>query len=258
MEARESLDISNDEITKALARLGREVRFLKAYAAGATAAIALVLFCGAGGSNRKQTFDEIDVHRINVVEQDGRLALVIANSPRLPNPIISGKEIKTGRTGPGMLFFNGRGDECGGLIYDSHEKVGHYEAGAHFSFDQYKNDQVLYLSYADDGTSRSSGLHVVDRPTHPDIEELVQRKEAINAATGKEKERLERRFQEAVARGEFSAERVFVGSLDKTAMVRLKDDRGRERVRLYVDRANIARMEFLDENGRAIYSIPPK
>ena len=255
---REQFGTSNDETAMTLARLRSEVRLLKVYAAGTTAAIALVLLCGANEANRKQKFEEIDVQRINVVEADGRLALVIANAPRLPNPIIGGKERKTGRTGPGMLFFKGKGDECGGLIYRSREKDGRIEAYAHLSFDQYKNDQVVYVSYKDDGTKRSSGFYVMDRPPHPDIEEQVRMMEALDRATGGEKERLERKIREARARGDFGAERIFVGSLDRTAMVRLRDTADRNRVRIYGDSANVARMEFLDENGKLVYSVPPK
>jgi hypothetical protein len=218
----------------------------------------LLLVCGANGAHQRQKFEVIDVERINVVEADGRLALVIANAPRLPNPIVGGKERKTPRTGPGMLFFNGTGDECGGLVYGSREKDGRYQAGAHLSFDQYKNDQVVYLSYRDDGATRSGGFYVVDRPTRPDIEELLQRQEALDRATGEEKERLQRQMREASARGEFGAQRIFVGSEDRTAMVRLRDTAGRNRVRIYVDAANVARMEFLDEGGKVVYSIPPK
>jgi hypothetical protein len=258
MTARELCVPSDDATALALARLRREVRLLKLYAAGLTVALVLVCVGGATWAEQRPKFEEIDVQRLNVVEADGRLALVIANAPRLPGPVVGGKEVKTGRTGPGLLFFNGKGDECGGLVYGSREKDGRYQASAHLAFDQYRNDQVVFLSYQDDGTARSSGLYVVDRPTHPDAEEQLRAKEAIEKAGGEEKERLERKMREAVARGEYGAQRVFVGSVDRTAMVRLRDTAGRNRVRLYVDPANVARMEFLDEDGKVVYAIPPK
>jgi hypothetical protein len=39
-------------------------------------------------------------------------------------------------------------------------------------------------------------------------------------------------------------------------MVRLRDTAGRNRIRLYVDRSNQARLEFLDEKGEVVYHIP--
>ena len=108
------------------------------------------------------------------------------------------------------------------------------------------------------GKTRASGLYVVDRPTRPDIEELLRLRDAIGQASGEEKTRLERELRESAARGDLGAQRVFVGAADRTAMVRLKDPAGRNRVRLYVDAANDARLEFLDEGGKVVYSIPPK
>src|SRR5262245_4966782 len=244
---------SDDGTAAAVSRLRSEVRLLKCYAAGLTAVLGLLLVCGANWGHQRQKFEVIDVERLNVVEADGRLALVIANAARLPNPIIGGQERQTGRTGPGLVFFNGKGDECGGLVYTSREKDGRYAAGAHLSFDQYKNDQVVYLSYQDDGANRSSGFYVVDQPTHPDSEERVRMVAALDRATGAEKERLQRQMREARARGAFGAQRVFVGSEDRTAMVRLRDTAGRNRVRISVDAANVARMEFLDEGGKVVY-----
>ena len=122
---------NTDATTILLTRLRSEVRLLKCYAAGLTLVLGLFFLCGANGASQPQKFEVIDVQRINVVEPDGRFALVIANTSRLPQPIIGGKEHPTGRTGPGMLFFNGKGDECGGLVYTSREKDGRYAAGAH-------------------------------------------------------------------------------------------------------------------------------
>jgi hypothetical protein len=52
-------------------------------------------------------------------------------------------------------------------------------------------------------------------------------------------------------------QRVFVGSQDKAAMVQLRDTHGRVRVRLAVDAQDTARLEFLDEAGKAVAQYPP-
>ena len=77
-------------------RLRREIRMLKVYAAGST--LALVFLSAAAfrqtpAAAVRQTFDEIDVQRINVVEQDGRVRLVIANSARQAVTVVDGKSI---------------------------------------------------------------------------------------------------------------------------------------------------------------------
>ena len=73
-------------------KLRRDVRFLKLYAACSTAAfavLALAAFRQPKAANTK--FEEIDVERINVVEKDGKLRLVISNRERSPGPIAYGK-----------------------------------------------------------------------------------------------------------------------------------------------------------------------
>lgn len=239
-------------------RLEQRVRRSQRLAAG------LGLLAGVAGLmafrsvQERSRFSEIDVERINVIQPDGKLAMVIANRPRLPSPMIDGEEVDTGNEnrGPGMLFYNSKGDEAGGLIYGSNQREDGYSAYALLAFDQYNQDQVVFLSYSDDGESQRSGLYVVDRPTDVTMAEMKEVQEALNRASGEEKAALERRIQERVERGEFGSQRVFVGSDSRTAMVRLKDTEGRDRIRLFVDSANVARLDFLDADGVVVYRIP--
>jgi hypothetical protein len=53
-----------------------------------------------------------------------------------------------------------------------------------------------------------------------------------------------------------SAQRVFVGSDEETAMVRLRDRAGRDRIRMSVNPQGIAQLEFLDESGKVIDRLP--
>ena len=171
-------------------------------------------------------FTEVDVERLNVVEPDGQLVLAMANTARLPDPIQAGKTVETDRTGPGMIFFDGKGEEVGGLIYGTRRTPDGYAAGAHLSFDQFRSDQVVYLDYQDNGTTlKAAGLYVVDRDRNnpPRIP---------------------------------SARRIFIGSVNETAMVQLRDRSGKERVRLSVSPEGVARLEFLDSNGRVVERVP--
>jgi hypothetical protein len=241
-------------------RLEREVRFLKIYAAVSTLLFLSLFLSAFSSAPRKQKLAELDVERINVVQPDGKLALVLANRDRLPGAILNGKEVKSNREGAaGLLFYNGKGDEAGGLVYGSEEKKdGGYNAVEHLSFDQYNNDQVAVLEYTDDGKIRSTGLTFRDRPLKPDSADMIAEMEALNRATGEEKTKLEQKIMAAEKRGEYGAQRVFVGSYDRKAAVALQDTLGRTRLRLSVDASNVARLEFLDEAGKAVYTLPPK
>ena len=94
-------------------KLEKEVRFLKVYAVAATLFCAVFLLSAFAVQSKKQKFEEIDVERINIVEKDGRLRMVISNAQRQHPGSVDGKIIprENGRSA-GMIFFNERGDEC--------------------------------------------------------------------------------------------------------------------------------------------------
>jgi hypothetical protein len=93
---------------------------LVAYSAVLSTALAIVVLMGAK-SHGIRTFDEVQVHRIDVVEPDGTLRMVISNSDRMPGVIVKGKESRSSdRHQAGMLFYNNEGSENGSLIFGGH------------------------------------------------------------------------------------------------------------------------------------------
>src|ERR1041385_6998236 len=93
---------------------------LVVYSAVLSTVFAVILLTGAKSPQTK-AFDEIQVHRINIVEPDGTLRMVISNHARLPGVIVKGKESKPfDRPQAGMLFYNDEGSENGGLIFGGH------------------------------------------------------------------------------------------------------------------------------------------
>jgi hypothetical protein len=126
--------------------LRRELRLLKVWVFASTAALVLL---GAGWLTAQPTrtrFDEIDVERINIVESDGRVRLVLANSSRQADAVIAGRVIAPGRSRPaGMIFFNQEGDEVGGLIFTGRAGANGPIASASLTFDQYHQDQTVAL-----------------------------------------------------------------------------------------------------------------
>ena len=153
-----------------------------------------------------------------------------------------------------MLFFNAAGDEVGGLIYkggpsaptDSNRAFGH------LSLDQWKSNQVVVLQYLDNGTNRSAGLRIWDRPTGERAELLPVLERQMNASPrGPVRDSLIREY----VRLEGSL-RAFVGSANRVAALELGDVNGRVRIRLSVDTAGTARLAFLDTLGRVTATYP--
>jgi hypothetical protein len=194
----------------------------------------VIVFAGFTQSKDKTRFTEIDVERINVVEKDGAIKLVLSNRERFPDPIIDGKSypLRQGGKMAGMLFYNDKGDECGGLSYSGQEKDGSRRAGAGLLFDQFNQDQTIGITYSESDGRRTAGLNVWDRPDTP-IGQMIDKLQTIQKMPdGPDKTAALQKFRETSG----IAQRVFVGKTrEKAAVVTLSDTQGRPRVRLMVD-----------------------
>ena len=180
---------------------------------------------------------ELTVERLNVVEPDGRLRLVISNRQRSPGPILRGVPFG-GRGGdrPGMLFYNDEGTENGGLTLVGQQDSSGYHAVTHLAFDQFNQDQVLYLQYSDDNGTRFAGLTVADRADENIAEFARQVDSASHLPDGPAKTKLLERLTGPLNGAPRFARRVFVGrERSKSAAIELADRFGKARLRLSVD-----------------------
>jgi len=231
------------------------IRMLEAYVVVSLLAFGVIAF--SAFAQTKQKIDELTVERLNVVEKNGQLIAVLANRDRMPDPITNGKAFKTERP-PGMIFYNGEGDECGGLVFGASSgaraRAGdRYGAYGGFTLDQYQQSQAIGLVYNDHSGTREVGLKVWDRPETPQSE-FIERGEAIRKmADGPEKQAARKNLSEA----NFSPTRIFVGkSKEREAKVTLYDAKGNARINMMVDAAGVPRLDFLDEKGKVTYSLP--
>lgn len=221
----------------------------------------LVLILAVGGLRRSAPptdFEEINVQRINIVEPDGQLRMVLANRARSIGPMFKGQPFAyPGGTRPGIIFFNDEGTENGGLIFNGKTEDGEFRALGHLSFDQYNQDQVLYLQYVDENGRRRMGLTVADRADVSILDDVNRREEVDRMQDGPAKQRALEELRGPVNGVPRFAQRVYVGrDVSKAAVVNLSDRLGRPRLRLLVDSLNVARIEFLDEGGRVVYRLP--
>lgn len=193
-------------------------------------------------------FDEITVERINVVEKDGTLRMVIANRERSPSPMEYGKPFGRGAgERPGIIFFNEEGTESGGLIFSGSTKDGKASSTGSLTFDQYNMDQALALQFVQTNGERRAGLAVTDYPLGLTTSEWLQRRDAIRAMpAGAEKQKAIAEFQKLLP-----MERLYVGrTTEGAATLSLADSAGRKRLRMLVQADGAARIEFLDEQGK--------
>ena len=232
----------------------RQLRFYKAYAAFASAAIAILLLTGFQVQFPKhQKFEELDVQRINVLEPDGKLDMVISNKAKVPDPIMNGKTAKRSDTSPGMIFYNSRGDEDGGLVFSGDVNGGKYEASAGLLFDQYKQDQIVGMVYEDENGKRRAGLIVWDRPNVP-LNVLMDKMESMKSMKDADQQKAIAEMRE---RGEIGATRLFVGKDEsKSSVLTMSDAKGKPRLKLSVAADGTPAITFLNEQGKAVYTLP--
>lgn len=241
-------------------RIEKELRFLKLYAFAMTALMIVIVLSGfrqaapgvQGTQGQRAKFTEIDVERINVLEPNGNYRMVISNRARSIGPIFRGKPFGyPGGTRPGIIFFNDENTENGGLTFTGQRNPdGKFRSGLHMSFDQYEQDQVVYLQYQDDNGRRRMGLTVADR-ADVSIYDVVQQRDSIMKMTDSvaRSAALQQLFAPRNGQPMFAQRGFFGRDYEKNAVVNLADRNGKTRLRLVVDSLGSARIEFLDTNG---------
>lgn len=237
-----------------MTKLFANPRFLAIYSGVLTLAFAVVVLTGAIEA-KKNTFDEIDVHRINIVEPDGTLRMVLSNKANFPGIIIRGKETPhpNRRTG-GLLFFNDEGTENGGLIWGgSKEKDGATSSYGHLSFDQYDQDQDLTIDFAQKGEKRGEAITFVDRADYS-IEELIALMQKTAGLSDAEKKAALTKFQETHPGPK---QRAYFGrGDDRSVALKLKDTEGRDRILIQVAADGTPALKFLDAGGKIVSQLP--
>lgn len=236
-------------------KLFREMKFLKLYALLSSAALIALAFVAAKPA-QKASFEEVDVQRINVVEPDGTLRMVISDKTRFPGAIIKGKEYPHDRQTAGVLFFNDEGTENGGLIFGGkREKDGTTSSYGHLSFDAYEQDQVFTIDAGHEGGKRRSGMAIIDRPDYPILEDI----EFMDRVKGLAKDEQMAEFERYKKSHAAPQRRLYLGRVeDDSVGLRLLDPQGRERIVIQVAADGTPVIKFLDAAGRVVGQLPSK
>jgi hypothetical protein len=190
-------------------------------------ALGSLTFVGACSTQKTATFGEITVGRLNVVSADGRQWIVLSNPERFPNPVIDGKEYPRSIAPAGIVFYDGKGSETGGLAIVSVPGVGEQ---AMLVLDYANSEAIGFGKFeTEDNQSYQAGIEILDRvPLRANIEEV----------------------------GSVGTSRISITNENRSAEVVLKDTRGRPRIRIYVDEKDEPRIEVLDANGAVLHSWP--
>jgi hypothetical protein len=207
----------------------------------------------------------LSVERLEIVEPDGTPALVIANSQRPIAATVDGQVVMEGqeeerRGMPSIIFFDGKGDEVGGMLFGVRETADGFRATRHFSFDANGQDQTVVLAHYQDPEGSTSGLTISNRPTHSQLDTFAKlglepgaTREQLNAAIAAIPE-AERRTR---LRELFGTTRAFFGSARSgEARLELRDGRGRPRIIIEAPEDGTPSIRVLDENGANVLRLP--
>ncbi len=233
-------------------------KFLTVYSAVLTLAFGGLVLTGARKPNANANFDQITVHRINVIEPDGTTRMVLSDNAEFPGAYYLGKEYpRTDRDATGMLFNDEEGTENGGLIFGGRrDKNGVTHSWGHLSFDEYQRDQTMVLESSSDGPSRNTyyALNDDDRPYSLTPEFSAEWQHVKAMPPGPDRVAASKTWHAKypggiVNRGYFGRGR------DKSVSLSLKDQQGRERLVASVGSDGTPKISFLDADGKVIRSI---
>lgn len=233
-------------------KIEKDVRFLKMYA-GIITVLFSVMLLSAFSASRNQKFEEINVERINVVEKDGKLKMVIANKARQHPGQVDGKYYKEreGQRPAGMIFFSERGDEIGGLIFDGNDGEGQ---GGSLTFDKFRGDQTIQFTHQEGKNGDYFAGLIVNDQNIP-LSDFMKKMEEINKLPTKEA--ADAAYKEMRDKGELATNRLLIGKTrDKNSYISLKDAKGKARIEISVEPNGNPKLNFLDESGKVIYSLP--
>jgi hypothetical protein len=241
-------------------------KLITTYAGVMSVGVTVLLLSGFSEDRSNQQFDSITVQRINVVEPDGTLRMVLTNNNKLPGLIMNGHDYgdapqRKGVTTAGILFYDAHATESGGLTFggrkDGQNDVARF---GHLSFDRHNQDQMLAIEAKDDGTNHVASIKMRDQPSWS-LEEYLQLEEKIRDLPEEEKAEERRKFfathpTNYYMRTVLSNENYASQPGSSRNMLHFHDAQGRARARLGVRADGTPVLEFLDVAGNVTQSYP--
>jgi len=227
--------------------LAKQIRILKWYAVSISLIVVclIVIMLKTKSSNPK----EITAERINIVEKDGTIRMVLSNRARQHPGRIDNRDFPKRDRPAGLLFFNDDGDECGGLVYNGDKK----KAAMFMTMDQYKNDQIMAWSYGQVNTLgkkvKSYGFTLNDRDDLP-FSKQIQYFDSLK--TLKDTTAYIAGVNQYKAAGHL-AQRLFLGkSKSGEVGLFLADSKGHPRLKIFINNNNQPVIQTLNEQGKVI------
>jgi hypothetical protein len=197
--------------------------------------------------------DELTVKRINVVEDDGTLRIVIGNSTHGRRLAMRGRLVDhPGREDlAGLLFINDEGTECGGLQFGGGRRGDVVEHGGFLTFDDFEQNESFRLGQVQDAGGSRKWLEFADLPDWS-LADMIEEMEGLEGDAAREVQ--ERYF---AGQGSLGASRIRLAREDDGSVrLVLRDARGQDRLRFVVPADGEPVAEILDVDGTSRSLVP--
>lgn len=229
-------------------------RFLTIYSGVLTLALAFIVITGFTSESQDPQFDTITVHRVNVVEPDGTLRMIVSDQSRAPGIFVKGKEYLPGHHGAGIIFLNNEGTENGGIGFaGATDQNGNQTSAGNISFDSYEQDEAISMSAQQSNSTKAATVGMIDEPSWP-ITEYIQLLEQIQNLTPAEQQAAIDQFYQTHAKPQLRI--TLSRNPDTSASLNMKDSQGNNRLVLNVDASGNPHLQFLDAKGNVISQLP--
>src|SRR6056297_3490328 len=132
-------------------KLIKRLKFLTVHAILSTIIVLVLSYFQLNGTNSRPTYSaaypldsltigQLRAERIDIVEPSGDLAISLSNSRTTPLPRWDGMKLRgaSNRESPNIIFFDGKGDEVGGINFSNNTENG--DIIRHLAFDGFKQD----------------------------------------------------------------------------------------------------------------------
>lgn len=199
-----------------------------------------------------ENFDEINVKRINIIEKDGTIRMVISNKELQHSGRMDGKDFEKRERQAGMIFFNDLGDECGGLVYAADKnKNGSVSSGMSMTFDKYRDDQVIQILNAEeikDGKTFSErGFKVNDYSDETSLAKRIAFEKELEKITDEKEKKIKRReFYQKNG----SKSLLFLGKTSGNSQgLFIADQKGQPKMMIYVNEKGEPKIQTFNDKG---------
>lgn len=175
---------------------------------------------------RSATYDTLNVQRINIMDPDGKLRLVIANGAQMPGAILHGKTYpRSIDNAAGLVFLDTKGDETGGLVTARMQN----DDVTNFNFDctyQLTDCTSVWKRESIDGARLSEGFDIFDRRPYTGRVESSQ-----------------------------GVRRISLSDENQDAHLLISDPQGHPRIRISVDKGGNPSIVMLRPDGKVVYRV---